>query len=230
MDRTNQLVKLERLYGFHQGFLKGYRFSCTPGCSTCCTTNLLVTSLEMDFILSDPSARKTISERLGEIDIESLCLFRPHATINESAGFYLRMEEPPEATDLDEAPPAPSPCPLLSSEGLCTIYERRPFACRQMVSSSRCAHGGMADMEPFIVTINLAIQQIIEHLDQGGLYGNMWDMASFMIDGTGRERLKENLPIPGFLLMPSEKGRFMAFLRRLKKETDIELPFLNTSP
>ncbi len=230
VKRAMRMKELEQLYGFYHTFLKGYPFACTPGCSTCCTKNVLATSLEMEFILSDPGAKTALVAALKGMDPDSFGHYRPNITINESAQYYLRMEEPPSEGGEGQAPATSNPCPLLSPKGLCTIYERRPFSCRAMVSSARCREEGEAEMEPFILTVNLAIQQIIEHLDQGGLYGNMWDLAAWMVDGTDRAHLRENQPLPGFLITPMERGRFMAFLRRLSRETGIEFPFFNTSP
>ena len=78
-------------------------------------------------------------------------------------------------------------------------------------------------MDPFLITINLAMQQVIEHLDHEGRYGNLWDMVAFKEGGKIRHgAIKKNRRLPGFLLTPQERGRFMAFLRRLQRELEVE--------
>jgi len=41
-----------------------------------------------------------------------------------------------------------------------------------------CQYGGEAEMEPFLITVNLAIYQIIEHLDKEGVSGNLLDVLN----------------------------------------------------
>lgn len=71
-------------------------------------------------------------------------------------------------------------------------------------------------MESFLVTVNLSIFQIIEHLDKGGFYGNILDLIaqSSKIEDM-RGVLLKNIPLPGFMIPPDEKDRFSRFLGRL---------------
>jgi hypothetical protein len=74
-------------------------------------------------------------------------------------------------------------------------------------------------MESFLVTVNLGVYQIIEHLDEGGTSGNLMEVLSALLDGNGARwkelALLRNRVLPGFLVSPGEQGRFNAFLRRL---------------
>jgi len=143
-------------------------------------------------------------------------VYRPSLSTNQIADFCLRQEEiPPDRVEHGEGV-----CPFLDQEGLCSVYENRPFACRAMSSREVCQYGGEADMEPFLVTVNLAVYQIIEHLDKEGVSGNLLDVLSELVNnqsvspGPG-DRLISNRALPGFLITPDEQGRFRAFMRRL---------------
>ena len=100
---------------------------------------------------------------------------RPQFTVNELAGYCLRKEEPPPESHARHV----APCPFRSDDG-CAIYEVRPFACRSMWSTRVCAQDGEADMPALLVTLNGAFFQILEHLDAGGLYGNLLDLLDFL--------------------------------------------------
>jgi len=56
-----------------------------------------------------------------------------------------------------------------------------------------CQYGGEAEMEPFLITVNLAIYQIIEHLDKEGVSGNLLDVLSELVN---------NLRLMGHPILP----------------------------
>ncbi len=66
-------------------------------------------------------------------------------------------------------------------------------------------------MAPFIYTVNLAMYQMIEHLDQKGTSGNMLDFWA------EKPRTLPNRAIPGFLVAPEEKSRFRGIKTALRK-------------
>jgi len=214
-----KIEALKAIYRFYDKFLEGFPLVCQKGCCTCCTTNVSVTSLEVDYLL--PHLTEDLLKR---VDKEAQTQhFIPNTTINTSATLCLSGKEPPAETSFMSY----KPCPLLSNDGLCTIYEKRPFACRAMSSETPCPEGGEAYMAPFLVTVNLAIYQIIEHIDSEGFYGNLLDLIS-LCKTKGEERLlkinsltgkiKTNRPIPCFIIPPDETMRFKSFMRRLSKE------------
>ncbi len=143
-------------------------------------------------------------------------IYRPGLSTNQIADLCLRQEEIP--SDIGEH--GEGVCPFLDREGLCSVYKHRPFACRAMSSREVCQYGGEADMEPFLVTVNLAVYQIIEHLDKEGVSGNLLDVLSELVNnqsvspGPGN-RLVSNRALPGFLVSPNEQVRFRAFMRCL---------------
>jgi Fe-S-cluster containining protein len=208
---------LAAVYSFYDQFLKGFPLACEPGCHTCCTVNIVATSLEARYLLrlrssffDDPDLKKLL------LSATARPVYRPGLSTNQIADLCIRQKEiPPDKVEHGEGS-----CPFLTQEGLCNVYEYRPFACRAMSSMEVCRYGREAEMEPFLVTVNLAIYQIIEHLDRDLVSGNLLDLLSELVNnqslspGQGN-RLIPNRALPGFLVTPNEQGRFMAFMHRL---------------
>ncbi|MBW1671535.1 MAG: YkgJ family cysteine cluster protein [Deltaproteobacteria bacterium] len=215
MDDSNKFKVLAAIYSFYDLFLKGFSVACRPGCHVCCTINIVSTSLEAEHLLR--------SSFFDDFDLKKLLssattgsVYRPSLSTNQIADFCLRHEEIPS----DRIEHGEGVCPFLDQEGLCSVYERRPFACRAMSSMKVCQYGGEADMETFLVTVNLAIYQIIEHLDKEGVSGNLLDVLSELVNNQSvspdpGDRLISNRALPGFLVTSNEQERFGAFMRGL---------------
>jgi hypothetical protein len=88
-----------------------------------------------------------------------------------------------------------------------------------MISRQRCRTGGEAEMDPFVVTLSNIFGQVIEHLDRGGLTGNLTDLLSYL-DGADQRRayaqgvpqapaegLLANQPMPALMIAPEERQR-----------------------
>lgn len=213
VDNSNKFKVLAAIYSFYDHFIKGFSMVCKPGCHVCCTVNIVATSLEAGYLLR--------SSFFDDLDLKKLLslatarpIYRPGLSTNQIADFCLRQEEIP----LDTGEHGEGVCPFLDQEGLCNVYENRPFACRAMSSREICQYGGEAEMEPFLVTVNLAIFQIIEHVDKNRVSGNLLDVLSELVNtqsvspGPGN-RLILNRALPGFLVIPDEQGRFRTFMR-----------------
>ncbi len=204
---------LTAIYYTYDHFLRDFHLACKPGCHVCCTTNIVATSLEAGYLLGSPF--------FNDLDLEQALLptiktpiYRPTLTTNHIADLCLKQEEIPS----DSSEHGQGTCPFLDQDGLCSVYERRPFACRAMSSTEVCRYGGEAAMEPFLVTVNLAVYQIIEHMDRAAVSGNLLDVLSELADinDSGPENyLISNRALPGFLVTPEEQGRFRAFMRCL---------------
>ncbi|RKX59784.1 MAG: hypothetical protein DRP37_06120 [Thermodesulfobacteriota bacterium] len=190
--------------------------ACRPGCHVCCTVNIVATSLEAGYLLR--------SSFFDDLDLNKLMfsakarpIYRPGLSTNQIADICLRQEEiPPDIGEHGEGV-----CPFWDQERLCSVYKHRPFACRAMSSREICQYGGEADMEPFLVTVNLAVYQIIEHLDKEGVSGNLLDVLSELannrVESPGTVNgLISNRALPGFLVSPNEQVRFRAFMRNLE--------------
>lgn len=214
MDDSNQFKVLAAIYSFYDQFLKVFPLACKPGCHVCCTVNIFATSLEAGYLLR--------SSFFDDLDLKKLLfsatarpIYRPGLSTNQIADLCLRQEEIPS----DRVEHGEGSCPFLDQEGLCNVYEYRPFACRAMSSTEICRYGGEAEMEPFLITVNLAIYQIIEHLDRYRVSGNLLDLLSELVNNQGvspgpGNRLISNRALPGFLVTPNEQGRFRTFMRR----------------
>ena len=197
---------LQALYSFYDDFTDRLAFSCGPGCSTCCSVNVSITSLEAAYLRRHSVLSDTrLQERINAANRRPH--FIPTLTTNRIAHHCRHRQEPPEEKGMH----APGPCPLLDPNGLCRVYENRPFSCRAMSSIQKCQADGEAVMPPFLMTINLALYQLIEHLDVEGTSGNMLDMLA----GDGRNRIS-NTPFPGFLITDREKTPFQRFLNTIK--------------
>lgn len=99
----------------------------------------------------------------------------PPLTTNGFAEYCLQGIEPAESVHEEWDF---TPCPFLR-ENICTIYPARPFGCRAFVSTVNCAETGSAEIAPLIITINTVFNQIIEHLDQGNVWGKMLEILAF---------------------------------------------------
>jgi len=216
MDKT---AALEAIYRFYDDFLEGFSIACEKGCHVCCTNSVSSTSLEAAYLIEGVSRMGSGGEELVK-RAEAMRAephFQPSTTINTSAALCMKGKEIPEET----SPMSFDPCPFLSEQGLCSLYEWRPFACRAMSSSSVCVEGGEARMEPFLVTVNLALYQILEHIDRDGFYGNVLDLlpvvAGRMSPAQAGEAIKTNRALNCFIVPPDETVRFKSFMRRLSK-------------
>jgi len=82
-------------------------------------------------------------------------------------------------------------------------------------------------MPPFLITVNLALYQILEHIDSDGWYGNLLDMLPVVmtepVDAQGMVSslqgiVKTNRPLPCFIMPPGDRARFKSFMRRLSNQ------------
>lgn len=172
MEKIDSCIqRLSRLYEFYDRFIGGTEFVCHRGCSTCCTCNVTLTSLEVDYIRSflGPRGTEVVVERV--INNLSPQRFQPGTTLN---GFVQACMEGRGIQD-EENDPGWGSCPLLLN-GICTIYPVRPFGCRSLNSIENCAVSGAAVISPFTLTINNVFMQYIEHMDFNGVSGNLSDM------------------------------------------------------
>ena len=156
---------------------------------------------------------------------------QPILTINTLADYCIRRKEPPQ----HEEEMRLVSCPIL--ENGCPVYDVRPFGCRALWSESLCRESGEAVMNPALVTINGVFQQIIEHMDEGGLYGNMIDLLRTLADNDcwtayregrplkGMSALLETRPNPGFLVPPEHRADVMSALELLWETRIDGIPF-----
>jgi Fe-S-cluster containining protein len=196
--------------------------ACHRGCDTCCTQNVVSTTLEGDLMMDylEKTGRSSLLEQA--VTGTDNTRFRPSITLNELAGYCLRQETPPDQ-DLEHGFTA---CPFLEDQG-CPVYEVRPFSCRCLWSEEICADHGEAVMNPVLVSLNGVFEQIIEHVDSGGLYGNLLDVLRALHSSEGKEAYRLSKPLvpgahllttrpnPGFLVPPLHRPMVMNALNLL---------------
>ncbi len=205
---------IEDIYRLYDEIIHKYNFSCMKGCSSCCTRNVSVTSIEA-LIVSDALINSKDIKSYTDILKKTLDMprFIPETTFNGLASIIMSgSEEPEEFID-----PSWTPCPFLDEKSdSCLIYDSRPFHCRCMHSENKCKDSGYATMPAFIVTINNILLQYIEHIDKKGFVSNMTDASLWMMEPENNRsysegRIPEKLPsgfarcspMP-FLMVPPE--------------------------
>lgn len=212
---------LKQIYRLYDEITSDYSFACSSGCSSCCTRNVSVTSLE-SFIISEAilskteMSGKTASEhndtysdserdRYPNTEKSGDAIFRQYIqNLEKTVGLPRYI---PETTansfasimmSGEDAPeeildPSWKPCPFLGESGLCVIYESRPFHCRCMHSEEKCGENGYSVMPPFLVTINNVFLQYIEHIDKTGFVANITDAVLWMMDLSNRHSYSGNI-------------------------------------
>ncbi len=205
--RPSSLQMLEEIYRACQGLQARRPLACRPGCSACCTDRLLVTTLEARYLArglveqgDEHLLRAAAEAPLGEGA-------RPVCTFNQQAALCLQGREPPP-----EREPGPAaPCPLLNRQGHCRAYAHRPLACRTMGSLTTCSPGGQASQEALWLTLDTALFQLVEHLDQGGGFGPL-PLALAAVGGPGRaSHLLPCQPLPGLSAPPEHTAELRRF-------------------
>jgi len=172
---------LKILYDYVETTYKAFPLACKPGCSLCCTQKIFATSIEAYYIL----------DILSEKDFKKLFqiegYLRPKLTHNQILLSYKEGAEP----SMEEIPESLNPCPFLTKEKLCKIYERRPLMCRITASTIPCEKG-LAELPPFLFQISTIVLQLVENIDLGGLYGNILDLLKFL--DQYKKGLEEEIP------------------------------------
>jgi len=224
MDMITKLALLDQIYSLFDDFARMENVACKRQCATCCTCNMTLTTLEGYKIISLLDARVKSSLVQHVFDAVEHRRFKPRITTIQMAQRCMTGQEIPEET-LD---PAWGSCPLLS-EKECSIYKLRPFGCRCMMSKTNCANSGYADMDPFNLTVSNLFNQVIEHLDQDGMTGNLIDVLVFLDDEKNliayqsltkcinKEGLISNSPIPVLMIPPEHRKRIEPLLESLQK-------------
>lgn len=199
--------------------------ACTKGCATCCTLNVSMTWLEGQRIHRFVKANCMEEWLAGRLAATGE-LTQPRMTVNAFAKACL------DGVDLDPGPgDFGGTCPFLE-EGLCCIYEVRPFGCLGFASQIPCVPGHHARVPAYYMAATTAIGQILEHLGRGGPWGNMisvllalseapaFRQVAEMLDD--RQRISRNraacltaLPLPGFIIGVDEQAQVFPLLEKI---------------
>ncbi len=150
---------------------------------------------------------------------------RPKLTHNQILLCYKEGSEP----SLEEMSEDIGPCPFLTSQNLCKIYERRPLMCRIMASTIECKGSAQAELPYFLFQISTLSLQLVENIDLGGLYGNLFDLIKFLYHYKKEtvedvpEYLLNNLDVDELPILPEEKDlkKWVGTLYRTYIENEI---------
>ncbi|HMK37402.1 MAG TPA: YkgJ family cysteine cluster protein [Desulfomonilaceae bacterium] len=220
------------VYETYDESVREFQTACTRHCVACCTNRVIATTAEAALVLN-------YVEELGKKDLLNKALSElPTAggqhviSMNALAEYCLGKQEPPGANGKWDT----GPCQLMEGDE-CPVYQVRPLACRCMWSSQMCKAGGHAVMDPIMVSLAGVFQQIVEHVDSGGLYGNFAYLLAAMNDPkTAAEYrsgqvlnptpfLVQTHPNPGFIVQPEHRRQIGGYLGRLWQREILGIPF-----
>ncbi len=223
MDLKTKLTILDRLDDIYHTFIGQFDLACEKFCAHCCTANVTMTTLE-GMRIYNHLAQTGHLQYLETLDQKAHPnRFMPRVTINRMADICANGGDPPEET-LD---PEAGPCPLLENAA-CPLYAVRPYGCRCMVSATNCGQSGMADMDPFILTVNDVFLQHLEHIDAQGYTGNTVDVMRFLAPeenhaayadgrlGPAPEGLIANQPMYVLMIPPEHRERIQPIIKQIR--------------
>lgn len=224
MELQVKLSLLSQLYDVYDDFVDTLDIACQRFCSTCCTCNVTLTTLEGYCIIAGMD-EKLKSAFIDKNDtVATAKRFQPQLTVNQLAQKCMHDEEIPE----EFSDPAWGKCFLLHKDE-CPIYDLRPFGCRCLISKTVCAQTGYADIDEFVLTVNHVFQQTIEHIDEDGMTGNLIDVLHFLHYKknrkcyqagkipTGGPELIPNNRAPVLMVPPHHRVRMQPILHAIQK-------------
>jgi len=219
----SKLEALDRIYEIYDTVTAALELACRAKCTHCCTTNVVMTTLEGYKIVADLVAggRQDVIDTLE--DATALPRFQPLLTTNRMAELCAADAKVPEEDTAGHT----RDCTLLS-DSLCTIYDLRPFGCRCFVSRRNCGQTGYADIDDFTASVNTVFLQVIEHLDADGCSGNLVDVLQSMARPDSRRAYEQgkadceagglvvNWELKVLMIPPEHRGRMEPILQQLR--------------
>ena len=222
MDLNSKLTVLGKIYKIYDEFPVNMDIACKKHCCLCCTRSVTMTTIEGYRMVEDILAKDKVDlfRRIKESDKQAG--FRPKITINEMAELCMEKRDFPEEenTSTDE-------CPLLADKE-CSVYQYRPFGCRCFISKQNCTESGSATVDDFVLTVNNIFLQVIEHVDAGGLFGNLTDILYFLENAENRENLLSSKMInPSSVLIKNHPLKILMIPPEHREEAQPILDALN---
>jgi hypothetical protein len=226
MDINLKLKILDRIYAIYDKFAAALDPACKKYCDHCCTSGVILTTLEgykiIERLSPDPQT-DTIQRIRSASEIKRL---RPQFTTNRLAQLCADGVAPPEEADNLDLPA----CPLLLDHQ-CPLYELRPYGCRCLVSRHTCGDQGYAEIDDFVLSVNTVFLQTIEHVDAGGCSGNLVDVLQALSIEDNRKaycrsvlhcsanKLIPNQPLEVLMIPPEHRSKIEPILRELRQIT-----------
>lgn len=210
-DLNHLFPALDIIYDFvtrWQSSISGV--ACGRGCSTCCTDQVTLTELEAYRILTALQNHTDGQPHFSRPCASALITNNEfaHACLN-----HIDQKQP-------DFPNNPGPCPFLSSDSECTVYQARPLMCRLFISMSPCADTGEAALPEHIFLTQIILQQLTEHLAEGLRWGNLSIMllSCKTLPSDSFQDLRRCRKIPGFPFSMEEKRQIERQLQPLFQE------------
>ena len=199
MDLNNKLTALDQIYQIYDNFVSGLQLACKKHCAHCCTTGVIMTTVEGYKIVKNWESEGDHHwfEKIEQASKQPH--FQLKITTNQLANMCAEGIEPPveESAGWDM-------CPFLADD-LCPLYAARPFGCRCLVSRQDCGKEGVAEIDDFVLSVNTVFLQTIEHIDAGGFTGNLLDVLALMAIKENRQAYAESqLRCPSAELIPNQ--------------------------
>jgi hypothetical protein len=226
MDISSKLKILDQIYAIYDNFAASLNLACKNHCDHCCTSGVILTTLEgyqiIDRLSADPNTDVIQHIRCAS-EIKRL---RPQITTNRLAQLCARGGDTPQEADNMDL----QSCPLLADHQ-CPIYEWRPYGCRCLVSRHNCGEKGYAEIDDFVLSVNTVFLQTIEHVDAGGCSGNLVDVLQTLSIENNRKaycssalhcsanKLIPNQPLEVLMIPPEHRSKMEPILLELRQIT-----------
>jgi Fe-S-cluster containining protein len=230
---ASKLRILDQIYSIYEEFANTLELACKKHCSFCCTTNVLLTTLEGYKIIEALIS----SDRLDVVkNIETTpgtAIYRPEMTTNQIAQMCADGRQLPE----EKGTRIQGECFFLM-ENTCSIYQLRPFGCRCLVSRHNCGEKGYAEVEDFVISVNTVILQMIEHTDAQGCTGNLLDVLDVLSSEDNQAAYRSNAlkcqknglipnhPLTFLMIPPEHRTRMQPILQKLRQIFQLTFGFV----
>ena len=224
MDTTSKLRALDQIYAIYDKFAASLDLACKKYCDHCCTSGVILTTLEGYKIIDRLTSDKNTDVVQHIRSASELKRLRPQLTTNRLAQLCAQGVDPPEEEDNTDL----QTCPLLSDHQ-CPIYELRPYGCRCLVSRHNCGEKGYAEIDDFVLSVNTVFLQTIEHVDAAGCSGNLVDVLQALSEENNREaycsgalhcsanKLIPNQPLEVLMIPPEHRTKMEPILQELRQ-------------
>jgi len=224
MNLASRLKILDQIYAIYDQFTASLDLACKKGCDNCCTSGVLMTTLE-GYKIIDRLSSMADNDLIQQIRCASkIKRLRPQITTNRLAQLCAEgIDLPEEENNIDL-----QTCPILQ-DNQCPIYELRPYGCRCLVSRHTCGEKGYAEIDDFVLSVNTVFLQTIEHVDAGGCSGNLVDVLQAMSVENNREaygnsilhcsasKLIPNQPLEVLMIPPEHRTKMEPILQQLRQ-------------
>ena len=188
MKLEKRLIGLNKIYTLYNDVTKHLDVACEKYCATCCTSNVIMTTLE-GYLIADHMVSNGQANLFEAVQSKiSKNRFKPQITINRIAALCMKGDDQPE----EEKKRSNKNCPVLK-DNLCPIYEVRPFGCRCFISKHDCSKAGYAEVDSVVMTLNTLFMQFVEQIDFMGYSGNFTDVLLLMASNENRNDYKKNI-------------------------------------